>query len=450
MNCSMPGQPIQDFSTLFKRVGRLDVSGKTVLVPRLDRFASHLLAASLRAFGVQSVVMDSFKELENARQHISGKECFPCHVTLGDLLNHLKTEQKKLGARFSPGNYVYFLPTSSGPCRFGMYNKLQRIALDSYPEFRNVGISCLSADDAYSASGFVRKRYATAYRKLTFMSLIIGDVLNRITWRARPYETVPGITDNRMDSALDSMIRLFEDHGSRLNFKPMYGLLKDTAGTISATINFSEPRRPRIAIVGEIYLRNHDRANQDIARQIEHYGGEVVVSSITEWTHYVTCRLAGIYRTRVAAHLKNMNITSLPGLFGALLQKEAQKMYLSRMQAKTYRHVMKHLDIQPDIDIRLIDKKLKNGDHYRFILGSEAPVTIGSALMYADSGFDGIINMYPFGCMPGNTSSVILKPLFRNMNMPFIEISCDGTYQPNRETVLRTFMHQVRHKKSCK
>jgi hypothetical protein len=45
--------------------------------------------------------------------------------------------------------------------------------------------------------------------------------------------------------------------------------------------------------------------------------------------------------------------------------------------------------------------------------------------------------------MPGNASSAILKPLLQQMNIPYIEMTCDGTSQPDRETTLRTFIYQA-------
>jgi predicted nucleotide-binding protein (sugar kinase/HSP70/actin superfamily) len=75
-------------------------------------------------------------------------------------------------------------------------------------------------------------------------------------------------------------------------------------------------------------------------------------------------------------------------------------------------------------------------------------------LEYVHEGFDGVVNVYPFTCMPSTICSAILKPLLRQMKIPYLDASFDGTIQPNHEAVLRTFLYQAQQnqlqKTSCK
>ena len=106
----------------------------------MNRIAARLIAVSFRSFGSNAMVLPTYEGLDLGKKYTSGKECFPCQVTLGDILLFLKTEQELLGPAFDPENYLYFLPESDGPCRFGMYNKFQRIVLDSFPGLDKVKI----------------------------------------------------------------------------------------------------------------------------------------------------------------------------------------------------------------------------------------------------------------------------------------------------------------------
>ena len=36
--------------------------------------------------GINALIMDTYKGLELGKEFTSGKECFPCQVTLGDIL----------------------------------------------------------------------------------------------------------------------------------------------------------------------------------------------------------------------------------------------------------------------------------------------------------------------------------------------------------------------------
>jgi len=68
---------------LQQKLGRFDVSGRILLIPEMNPFASRLLAASFRAFGVSAQVMETYTGLAWGKEFTSGKECFPCQITLG-------------------------------------------------------------------------------------------------------------------------------------------------------------------------------------------------------------------------------------------------------------------------------------------------------------------------------------------------------------------------------
>ncbi|MEJ2025159.1 MAG: CoA activase, partial [Deltaproteobacteria bacterium] len=126
-------EKVISFESLNKTLGRFSLQEKTFLIPQMNRIGSHLLAAAFRGFGIQAKVMDTFEGLDLGMEYTSGKECYPCQITTGDILSFMKKEQERLGNAFDPDQYIYFMPESSGPCRFGMYNKYQRIILDSLP-----------------------------------------------------------------------------------------------------------------------------------------------------------------------------------------------------------------------------------------------------------------------------------------------------------------------------
>jgi predicted nucleotide-binding protein (sugar kinase/HSP70/actin superfamily) len=127
----MKSRHANNFDSPTERIGKFQLRNKTVLIPEMNRIAAHLIAATFRGFGSNAMVLQTYEGLDLGKKYTSGKECFPCQVTLGDILLFLKTEQETLGAAFNPENYLYFLPESDGPCRFGMYNKFQRIWIHS-------------------------------------------------------------------------------------------------------------------------------------------------------------------------------------------------------------------------------------------------------------------------------------------------------------------------------
>ncbi|NNL78682.1 MAG: CoA activase, partial [Desulfobacterales bacterium] len=156
--------------SLTKRIGKFHLRNKTVLIPEMNRIAAHLMAATFRSFGSNAIVLQTYKGLDLGKKYTSGKECFPCQITLGDILLFLKTEQERLGAVFDPENYLYFLPESDGPCRFGMYNQFQRIVLDSLPVLDKVKIVSITAKDGYSLDGVIEQDRVLDFRKASYIA----------------------------------------------------------------------------------------------------------------------------------------------------------------------------------------------------------------------------------------------------------------------------------------
>jgi predicted nucleotide-binding protein (sugar kinase/HSP70/actin superfamily) len=441
----MPGPKIRhSFHSLKTRVSQFDVSKKTLLIPKMAPFSGKLLEASFRAFGVDAVLMETYKGIMLGREFTSGKECFPCQVTLGDVLYHLKKERERLGAAFSPERYVYFLPESDGPCRFGMYNKMHRLVLDRFEEFKEIPIAYLSSQNSYATTDILPARSARYFRRLAYVTTIIADVLDRTVWRVRPYEWRAGMTDAFMEKALAAMASLIETVGADLEFTKLYALLEDVVSTARSFIDARQPRRPRIGIVGEIYLRTHPESNQGIICQLERFGGEVVDASLGEWVNYVSYDRAIKLRRQWQTAWEAGNHRLLRKVSQQWIAQEIEKLYQSWRQGQVYRRALQHLDIQADHSIGHIERKLDRNRIFNFDVGTEAALSIGGAMAYAEDGFDAIVNVFPFTCMPSTMCSAVLKPLLNRLKIPYLDAPYDGTTQPNREAALRTFIYQAR------
>ena len=206
------------------------------------------------------------------------------------------------------------------------------------------------------------------------------------------------------------------------------------------------PRRPIIGVVGEIYLRMHTRANQDLIRRLEHHGAEVVTASFAEWINYVSYEgLRGARKIFITA-LKHCRPKSLSACFDDMLSFGIDYYYQQSRLNKIYRRARLLIDIAPDHEITQLERRLEKEDIYSFDIGTETGLSIGTALEYAKHGYAGVVNVFPFTCMPGTTTSAILKPLMSDLGVPYLDVACDASNQPGREAAIRTFMHQAQQR----
>jgi predicted nucleotide-binding protein (sugar kinase/HSP70/actin superfamily) len=140
----------------------------------------------------------------------------------------------------------------------------------------------------------------------------------------------------------------------------------------------------------------------------------------------------------------NRDFTSMRGILNKLLSTEIEKYYQLLHQHQGYRRALKHLDIQKDHRIGSLEKRLDKDRLFSFDIGTESALSIGAALEQVQHGYDGVVNVFPFTCMPSAVCTAVLKPLLNKMRMPYIDAPYDGAIQPNREIALRTFMYQAK------
>jgi len=433
----------QTFRSLSEKVGQFRLTGKKVLIPQMNRIGGHLLAGTFRSFGVQAQVMETYRGLGLGKEFTSGKECFPCQVTTGDILLHMKEEKEKLGPAFDSRNYIYFMPEADGPCRFGMYNKYQRIVLDSFPELQDIKIGALTSKNAYSLDGMLDEKRTRSFRKAGYFSVVVADVLDRLLWKTRPYERERGAADAFIEKAMTKMADAFEAYGAVLDFDRILAELEGLIEEAKALMDPSIPPKPLIGMVGEIYLRTHVQSNQNVIRVIEKYGGEVVNASIAEWVNYTSYDRKREERIGFRRSLKQFRIRPTVEHLRKMLGYGVDLSYQQMRQNQVYRRAKAHLDLAEDHRLDRLESALLEDDLYSFDVGTEACLSISGILEYVRHGFNGVVNVYPFTCMPSTITSSIVKPIMNRMKIPYLDAPYDGSYQPGREACIRTFMYQA-------
>jgi predicted nucleotide-binding protein (sugar kinase/HSP70/actin superfamily) len=168
-----------------------------------------------------------------------------------------------------------------------------------------------------------------------------------------------------------------------------------------------------------------------------------VNASIGEWINYTTYDQVRMAKIALGLHLKSFRLKEIRRDLLTYLKYNLTLLYQYLQQRKVYRMVRNYIDVIEDHKIGHLEKVLKKNNAFSFEVGTEACLSISSALVLARHGYNGIVNIFPFTCMPSNLTASISKPLMAKLNVPYIDISYDGSFQPGREAALRTFMYQA-------
>ncbi len=440
---TMKTHNVINFESFSNKVGRFSLKERTCLIPEMNRMGSHLLAANFRSFGLRAKVLDTFKGMDLGMAHTSGKECFPCQITMGDILHFMKQESARLGSAFDSDAYIYFMPEADGPCRFGMYNKYQRIVLDSFPGFSGLRIGALTTEDGYSLDGIIEEERVADLRKSSYVALVLGDILDRLLWRVRPYEKEIGLADLVIEKCLAFMEDVFERYGQGLQFGQIFARLEAVVKEVKTVVDPGIPPKPLIGMVGEIYLRTHVKANQDVIRMLEKHGAEVVNASVSEWVNFTSYEHYRSAKTGLRFSLKQLKFHRFKDHLKDLFTYGGDLFYQEYRQRQIYKRVSGLIDLAKDHKVSHLEDVLREQDLYSFDLGTEACLSVAGMMEYVREGYNGLVNVYPFTCMPSITTSAIVRPLMNKLRVPYLDTPYDASTQPGRESAIRTFMYQA-------
>jgi predicted nucleotide-binding protein (sugar kinase/HSP70/actin superfamily) len=306
-----------------------------------------------------------------------------------------------------------------------------------------VKITSPTTRDAYSLDGMIDRDRSQDLRKALYLSVVVADILERLLWRIRPYETEPGIADDFIGRSTDLMRRTFETYAGRMKFGKILDRLAKVVAEGKTVINLKVPPKPLIGIVGEIYLRSHVHSNQDLIRVLERYGAEVVNASTAEYINYVSYEGLRATKRELRLAAKQLRLRSIIESFRRMLDLGGDLLYKEFRQRKTYRKIRPIIDLAEDHKVAHLEDVLREDDVFTFDVPTEACLSVAAILDYARSGYNGAVNVYPFTCMPSMTTSAIAKPLMNRQGVPYLDVPCDSGIQPGREAAIRTFMYQA-------
>lgn len=391
------------------------LEGRTVYIPRMVDH-SFAVAAAYNKCGINSEVLPlSDKEsVDIGKRYLSGKECYPCTVTTGDILKKISSPG------VIPEKIAFLMPTAGGPCRFGQYNVIQKIILKKLG-YEDV---LILAPEQHS-NNFVQNGKSNEFTKTAWAGVVAYDLLYKCLHETRPYEIEKGSTDALHKHYLEKIyLKLSSDSYDKL--KTVMGDVKRDFEKLPK-IN---KRKPLIGVVGEIFVRCHTFSNEDIVRKIEALGGEASLAPMEEWIYYVNF----LAERRALAKKDTSAIIS----FGI---KKLIQSKIEHTLSKPFKNYLKTLE-EPKIKDLLAMASPYVHDSFE----GETILSIGKAIDFIDRGCCGIINVMPFGCMPGTIVTALLKVMSKDYDVPCISIPYDGTESSTTELQIEAFMESASSK----
>src|SRR5215831_7471743 len=153
------------------------------------------------------------------KEYGNNGQCNPTYFTVGNLVQYLQgLEKQGMSREEIIDRHVFFTAGSCGPCRFGMYEAEYRFALQNagFDGFRVLLFQ--QNDGLQAASGEPGLKFTVDFGLGMFNALNLGDIMNEMIFRIRPFEVKKGETDRVFRESVDALCHTlltrkpFEDH----------------------------------------------------------------------------------------------------------------------------------------------------------------------------------------------------------------------------------------------
>ena len=378
----------------------------TIIGPQLSPIHFTLLQKAFEYSGFNFVVLDSVdpKAIDTGLKYVNNDACYPSILVAGQMIAALES------GKYDIKKTSLIISQTGGGCRATNYIGFIRRALND-AGWGDVPVISLSAQFFESNPGFTITPFLL-HRMI--MSIVVGDLLMRVLYRTRPYEATAG--------SADALYRTWSNRAQKqlksLSISGYHRLLKNIVEAFDA-LPLLPVKKPRIGVVGEILVKFHPTANNQIVEVIEREGAECVMPDLTDFFCYSVS--AGIFRHEELAFPKKTERTARMVIKVLELYRSKMKKYLA--QSRRFDAPSSIYELMKGVDDIV---QLGNITGEGWFLTAEMVELI-------KEGVPSIACVQPFACLPNHvTGKGMIKELRRRF--PGVNISAID-YDPGASEV---------------
>ncbi|MEW5726153.1 MAG: CoA activase, partial [Thermodesulfobacteriota bacterium] len=250
----------------------------------------------------------------------------------------------------------------------------------------------------------------------TYLAIMFAGLVRRMTCRLRPYEKVKGAADLAAARSLEVLAGAFRSGGD-----------KDAA--VARAVSFFEGVehgdgfRPKVAVFGDLYVRDNEAMNQDLFRVIEENGGEVVPMP---YHHYLKM-IAGPYLRKWFRE----------GKYFEAFTSEAFLLTLLSLEKKYYRRFRRILEVEEPVFDRP-PAELLSEYHVRLENTGESMDNLLKVhyLLRDHPDLALFVQASPAFCCPSLVTEAMAGEIERRTGVPVVSVTYDGTGGYKNEAIV--------------
>lgn len=403
----------------------------TILFGGLTYTHDYLLEGALKGLGYHAkfLPVPDNHSLSLGREFGNRGQCNPTYYTVGNLIKYLKNLREG-GEESIENRYVFFTAGSCGPCRFGMYEAEYRKALRDagFPDFRVLLFQQGNGLNQGEESGL---ELNPAFFMTAIKTIMIGDMINELGYKIRPYEVIPGETDQCIEEARRILYESLQN-----KTKLSSALRKINKIFSSIQVDYSRIK-PKVKITGEFWaMTTEGEGNYELQRWLESEGAEVITEPVSSWVQYMIWE--GM-----------QHVTERRGIRKGYVQTILQ-LRLAAMVFKFYYNFYRSLlRFRPDPLPHQGRIAEYAKDYYNtHISGGESYMEIGKHIMsYLEKKAHLVVSVKPFGCMPSTQSDGVQAKVVTDLkDSLFVSIETSGDSEVNVKSRVQMKLYEAKER----
>ena len=357
----------------------------TILCPQMSPIHFDIIQEAVRASGYKLEVLPSIDRnaIEEGLKYVNNDACYPSIIVVGQIIEALKS------GRYDINNTSVIISQTGGGCRATNYIGFLKLALKE-AGFEQVPVISLNAVGLGDQPGF---KIGIKMINRALMAIVYGDLLMRVLYKTRPYEKVEN-SANKLYEKWNEAAKENVRNGSKREFsRNVKSIIKEFD-----ELELLNIKKPKVGIVGEILVKFHPTANNDIIGTLEREGAEVVVPDFLDFFFY-----SALDEDFKAKYLGGKKITK--NIYNCAI-----------MYMETYRSTMKkYLDRSNRFSSPKHIKELAKMASPILSLGNqtgEGWFLTAEMIELIESGTKNIACLQPFACLPNHvTGKGMIKTL---------------------------------------
>ncbi len=380
------------------------IPNKTLFLPDWDSTSCRLLAANLRNEGIDTrLIPENELTIQKSLQHNTG-QCIPLNAIAQNFIEYLEDID------FDPSKAVLWTPQSNLSCNIRLYPYFVKSILEAY------GNGFEKAEVYVGEISFIDVSFRASSN--AYFAYMFGGLLRSMGCKVRPYEKNPGQTDQVLEEALTIFEDAFLGKTSKLD---AVKIVVDSF--LAIPVDRSKPR-PKVALFGDLYVRDNDVMNQNLIKTIEQEGGEVITTPYTEYIKLVA-----------SAYFKNWLQN---GKYFDVIANSSLLATLKKLERKYYREFERVLGPSMMAESNLSKETVVKRFGLTFDHRGESLDNLLKIFFLLEHYPD--INLFvqtnPSFCCPSLITEAMAKDIEKVTHVPIVSVTYDGTLSPKNQKVI--------------